>query len=1418
MEMLMEKIRSRAGQHKSFAESAKALRMTLLEKRYSMDSVERSQLQKCLDTLQQNIKVTTHQAMVERLESVSRQLGLKFVNGPSVLNLFISSDMFYLEVVLDGNGGVKDVKIHHEGRGEQQSCDELVACLTRRDFSDFTAQLEGLASIYQLNAEKKVKCKAYSALASLETDLATLAALQAGLTKDPAALVHKSSVGIVEKRRGGHPMKLTYFVSPYDLLDPVTRTSKPLSMEGLNVGYSVSVCMESSSAHKLQTTPLITVNRSPNWPVYAPVNSSNSITVAGCFVLQLNKPMPMCLSLVQNIQNLTQCECADLSSPHPLLSLIVQHTSGGQVDSANNRGLFVNVLEQHHCYLMTESRSLDGVLVRSVPFTHPSHVPQIVGLLRQQALFNTIIASCVRPNTKQDIEKMVMFEVTPLTWQHLSISLEHPLEESMATVELDLSDITNVACKVYSTVGENGLATSDYATKVFQRTLSIPVTMRSLIKMWHTHSQRMSGLYNGTSGLGNSGGGTNDGGGGDFDPDLKIKLEPGLSSLVGRQNNFNSGESLSDPAFEHFSSQMDSDISISPAGSLPSIQFSGMSGTLKGKPGKRRKRKSGDLWRSPKRKQMDDCDTSSSDSSTLGTPTSRDTLEIRVPTPSSASGLEFPDLESSSLSEKPQSDLDTEETVQVQDLEDEEILKPKKPKKREEKKSTSDILFDIENKNLVHPSVSITPISSSQINSQSLNSVLGLERRPGIEIIPIGSSPASSLPSSITITPISAKSIPEDRLKSDRKSGKGGKGDDKTRLDKKRKRKREESPMGPPEKVPHKSDPLSKPVSVSIKPADSSASSSPRPPSPGGRSKYTGSPTPHSAATSSSASTVSSIPGKSSPVPGGSSGYPTSSPKNSVPSSPKHGTSSPKHQSSAGKPSMSALKSAAVSSPGKTDSKGKSKDNRDKERNSGGHSSPKMKPSSVKLKQLDLGSVDVPQSLQSGGSTPPSSGDGGKSSSVVRNRKGSLSAVIDKLKSAQHCGEESPAKDKKDISKDKSTSSKKTRTKDSAKVKTSGTGSPKTSSGPKSGVNLVKKSQQQPPLKSGMTLKTGSSSNKSAVKSLSSQKSLKPTGSPKTVDPNRPRDKPRISKSSSDKSIFSSSKSDSKRSSPNPLRDDPSEGFKGLPVGTHLVVEGFMKQLNTKFQIPKLSARNSQQSDDSKKSDKNDSPKVIDLVSKQDLKLISVTKNSEDKSKPSISIGSVSPKLMASKSLDISETPNISIIPVSSLPDKEDKESKGYGGGAVSGVEDVLSSLKMELPISALSFTCDPGSDAKPEDSSKKSSQEKIRSITTSHEDAELLLDFSSSAPQTSEMLTSMVAMTTSIPIHRNTPPPSNPLPPPPPVVLPPPPTFPGSPSVSVHIVKSPAPSPLVMRSPHSTSPVITDDELMDEAVVGIGK
>nr|XP_022912854.1 mediator of RNA polymerase II transcription subunit 1-like isoform X1 [Onthophagus taurus] len=784
LELLMEKLRSKSSQYKTLPEMSKSVRMTILDTRFALDSVDKSQHQKCLDTLQHSIKVTSLQSMVERLESLTRQLGLKFVQGPKGVELFISSDMFYLEIILDQTGAVLDVKVHHDGKSEQQSCKELVNCLSKGDFSDFTAQLEGFASIYQLNAEKKIKSKAFTALQSLETDLSTLSQLQMFM-KEPFNLLHKSPVGILEKRRGGHPMKLTYFVSPYDLINLDKFDVDPMTIETVTLkklGYSVTVCMEGSAAHKLQTTTLITVNKNhngKNTPSYALLSNNNSAVIPACFVLKLNKPMPICATLIRQIYQITELECADLTNTQPLLGLITLHSSNGKMDTASNKGLFVTLPDQSHCYFMTENRTLDGLLINSIPFTHPGHVAQILVILRQQALFNTIISSCVRPNSKEDLEEMIMFEISALSWTQISISLEHPIEESMATAEIDLSDISMLSCRIHSPGSPPPINAPDVitemATKHLNKSFSIPVTMRSVIRLWEKQLSRKSHFnghenFNLPLGSGDPGGRGNHQGGGlaDFSNlESKMKQESSHSSginlpMLSHHNQagmFLNETLMSSDNFSNFSTSNDG------SAMLTNVELTNILSGGNDKP-KRLKRK--DDWKSSKRKGEDDLlDASSCDSTSRSTPLSQETCS-EIPTPNSALGFhsDFESLDPSELIS------DKSEYDNVEDIDVEEILLGNS---KFRKKSPT---LELESK--ISPSVSITPISSSSF-SQNLISM--------------------STNSSITITPIPMKT--DERNRSDKKSSKT-RSEDKNRLDKKRKRKREESPMGPPEKIPLK--------------------------------------------------------------------------------------------------------------------------------------------------------------------------------------------------------------------------------------------------------------------------------------------------------------------------------------------------------------------------------------------------------------------------------------------------------------------------------------------------------------------------------------------------------------------------------------------------------------------------------------
>ena len=123
--------------------------------------------------------------------------------------------------------------------------------------------------------------------------------------------------------------------------------------------------------------------------------------------------------------------------------------------------------DQQHCYFLSDPPEFTGVMVTRIPFAHPTNVVDIVRILRQQSLFNALIESCARVNSIQDLEKSIMFEVSCTDLQHLSVTFEHPGAEveCMATVEVDLTDHSNVKCKMY-TAGNTAVCPEGLVNKI----------------------------------------------------------------------------------------------------------------------------------------------------------------------------------------------------------------------------------------------------------------------------------------------------------------------------------------------------------------------------------------------------------------------------------------------------------------------------------------------------------------------------------------------------------------------------------------------------------------------------------------------------------------------------------------------------------------------------------------------------------------------------------------------------------------------------------------------------------------------------------------------------------------------------------------------------------------------------------------
>lgn len=610
-----------------------------------------------------------------------------------------------------------------------------------------------------------------------------------------------------------------------------------------------------------------------------------------------------------------------------------------------------------------------------------------------------------------------------------------------------------------------------------------------------------------------------------------------------------------------------------------------------------------------------------------------------------------------------------------------------------------------------------------------------------------------------------------------------------------------------------------------------------------------------------------------------------SSPKHSINiSSPKsHGTS-PKHPSTSGsgKPSMSTLKSAANSPSSKNNnneskSKSNSSNSRDKEKKNSNliSSSGKIK-AAVKVKELSNSSE---QNVINQDNLPsPSEGvDLSKSSSAnqARNRKSSLSQIVDKLKSFQHCDGSTEPKtnnrerplqttSKSDVKGTKIGENKnseymvkpssdgikitinKTRKEASKNSGTltkssSGSGSPKLHTGLKPGVTSgpASKKPQQLAQKATSNANSTNYAFKSSFKvsgnpksSSSSTKSISKLNSPKSATDLTRKDRPKINKSNSEKSIFSGR--DGRKSSPTQNVDDD-KAFKITvpktdPYSSALMVEGIVNKFDKSFQIPKLSARTS---DDKKLPNKvNNLPELnniartenqmFDLMNKNDLslpkypplpisnKLFDATmetkiRNNMNTSSPlTATVGS--PKKETDSSTASSST--------STAIDNQEVEKKPQN--LCTGKDEINFKLNY-TPISATTKSFPSTPTTEPLSLSTKSvdltsrfvapapkDEKKDKPSTIVNKSESDLIDYSnvkdtsatktpiSSNNSSSNSISSSCTTTTTTTAQM----------------------LPHSPSVSVHIT----PSPLINPSPHSASPCITDDELMDEALVGLGK
>ncbi|XP_075631597.1 mediator of RNA polymerase II transcription subunit 1 isoform X4 [Balearica regulorum gibbericeps] len=496
MGTLLERLHAKYNQNRPWTETMKLVRQ-VMEKRVVMNSGGHQHLVSCLETLQKALKVSSLPAMTDRLESIARQNGLGSHLSANGTECYITSDMFYVEVQLDPTGLLCDVKVAHHGENPV-SCPELVQHLREKNFDEFSKHLRGLVNLYKLPGDNKLKTKMYLALQSLELDLSKMAGMYWQATNaNPLDKILHGSVGYLTPRSGGLLMNLKYYVSPYDLFED--GTGAPIILHENNVprslGMNVSVTVEGTmTMYKLPIAPLIMGSHpvdSKGTPSFSSITSANSVDLPACFFLKFPRPVPVSRAFIQKLQGCTGIPLFDTPPTFvPLYELITQFELSKEADPLpliHNMRFYAALPGQQHCYFLNkdaplpDGRSLQGTLISKIAFQHPGRVPLILNLIRHQVAYNTLIGSCVKRTVlKEDSPGILQFEVCPLSDSCFSVSFQHPVNDSLVCVVMDVQDSTHVNCKLYKGLSDALICTDDFIAKVVQRCMSIPVTMRAI--------------------------------------------------------------------------------------------------------------------------------------------------------------------------------------------------------------------------------------------------------------------------------------------------------------------------------------------------------------------------------------------------------------------------------------------------------------------------------------------------------------------------------------------------------------------------------------------------------------------------------------------------------------------------------------------------------------------------------------------------------------------------------------------------------------------------------------------------------------------------------------------------------------------------------------------------------------------------
>ncbi|XP_039982335.1 mediator of RNA polymerase II transcription subunit 1 isoform X2 [Xiphias gladius] len=452
-------------------------------------------LVRSLERLQEEFDASSMNTMRSRLEMIARQQGMGF--HITEATCYLTADLFYLEVVLVPRGGVEEVKVAPHG-GPPVPSESLLQLLRLKNFADFSVKLAGLFTQYNVPGDNDIKLKLFKSLQHLGKDLQQISHLpRAPKDCDPQMdMINNGRIGCLIAGKEDCPLTIQFYINPTDVkktdAEQMQTSLEITDMKAVVQAAQVTVGV-SDVTHQLQMASVIPQPPQldpQGYPVFLPLNEVPNETLPACFVLKLQPAIPMTMSFVNKLSQITHVTIPDVDLQWaPLPKLLVRgspspNSHGETLDEQDI--IFTAFLPggAMHSYILPgaawEAPAQRGAVRDSIPFTHPAHVPPVLELLRHQCLINTLLRSCITsqhatPGSVCDLH----FEVLPESDTSFSVTFHPPAADSLAVLLVNTSDSRQITCSLFG-AGTCDPSLDQYISTVMKRCMSIPVTLRTL--------------------------------------------------------------------------------------------------------------------------------------------------------------------------------------------------------------------------------------------------------------------------------------------------------------------------------------------------------------------------------------------------------------------------------------------------------------------------------------------------------------------------------------------------------------------------------------------------------------------------------------------------------------------------------------------------------------------------------------------------------------------------------------------------------------------------------------------------------------------------------------------------------------------------------------------------------------------------